>query len=303
MQHTAEMILDVFQHIRMQPTPIDQYDSVGKDILRSRIEQFVSNNKTIEFVMLGYPMKSANTRDKVLGVLPDLAEQASIENFAQFNEVVKQFYAPGVRINVVNDGYVFNDLLKVFDNTVREYEDVTVDMAQRHGAPVQIYDLTHFYNVGRLGEMREKLMAQFGISDLELDKRINFDPDVNYLYRGMIRFMEEELAINTYDSRNQRNKAAKALTRQMMLRNEAYSGLVAKEFSSYIRLSMHPSVNNGGKYSIQLIPGNPKNIHHSPWHCAVVLGEDGYETIHRKDAINRGYELRYRDGRPYYFVK
>jgi pyoverdine/dityrosine biosynthesis protein Dit1 len=112
--------------------------------------------------------------------------------------------------------------------------------------------------------------------------------------------MEEELRPRGFTSGNQLTKAAKSLTREMMLRNEAYSNLVKKEFSSMVRLSMHPSVNNGAKYSFQLIP-SPK-AHHSAWHCALVVNNDGsLETMHRKDADALGYELVSVDNRPYYY--
>lgn len=147
---------------------------------------------------------------------------------------------------------------------------------------------------------RQKMFDHFGISWVELEKRILFDPDMNFLYRGMIRFMEEELAIKDYPSRNQLNKAAKLLTREMMLANEAYSQLVSKEFEKSIRLSMHPSVNNGKKFSFQLIPGKAK---YSAWHSCIFVNQEGvYETIHKKDALEQGLQLVYKDGQPYNFT-
>lgn len=295
---TANNVLNVFQGFRMAPTPIDQYEQKGKLLLKEKIFPFLETNRPIDFVMLGYPMKSANDRDKVIGKVPDLAEEISLKNFASFNEQVKQFHAPGVRIHIVNDGYVFNDLLDVCDNVVNEYQERAEYMGRV--APMNWYNLKDFYTSGSLNEKREKLMGQFGISDIELEKRILLDPDVNFLYRGMIHFMEQELAVKEFASRNQLHKAAKKLTRDMMLRNEAYSSLVKNEFSEYIRLSMHPSVNNGAKYSFQLIP-SPK-AWTSPWHCALLVNKEGeFETIHKKDALAAGHELVYKDGQPYYY--
>lgn len=126
------------------------------------------------------------------------------------------------------------------------------------------------------------------------------DPDVNLLYRGMIKFMTGDLAIKDFPSNSQLQKQAKITAREMMFRNEAYSKLVSSEFSSHIRLSMHPSANNGSKYSFQLIP-SPK-AWTSPWHCALLVNADGqYETIHRKEAMAAGHEIVFKDGQPYYF--
>lgn len=297
---TTRKILNVFEAFRMAPTPLDEYAQVGKEILAKKIDQFVTNKRQIDFVMLGYPMKSSNDRDKVIGKLPDLAEEVSMTNFANFNTQVKQIYDPGVRVNIVSDGFVFNDLLEITDKTVQEYQEVSTDMGKV--APMTWHNIQDFYpKIGSLASMREKLMGDFGVTDQELERRILMDQDVNFLYRGMIRFMSEELAIKSWPSGNQLQKAAKILTRNMMARNEAYSNLVKDQFSSYIRLSMHPSINNGAKYSFKMIPG--EKAFRSPWHCALYIDQEGqYNTIHKKEAEAQGLHLVLKDGRPYSYT-
>lgn len=294
-------ILDIFELFRMAPTADDQYEQVGKPILYDKILWFVQRNLPISFVMLGFPMKSKNSRDKVLGVLPDMAEEVAFNNFANFDALIRDIYPPGVNMTIVSDGYIFNDVLEIEDNTVRQYEEMTIDMSKN--ALMTWYDMTHFYDK-RLSKatIREKIITQFGISAEELQKRILMDNDVNYLYRGMSIFMEQELALKTFPSKSQLHKAAKLLTREMMLRNEAYSGLVREEFQNHIRLSMHPSINAGAKYSFQLIPSRAGKAWASPWHCALLIEDGDYTTIHKKDAIAAGYELQFRDGRPYNFI-
>lgn len=301
MHPTVLKILSIFEGFRMAPLPSDQYATIGKAVLADKILPFVLANQPIPFVMLGFPMKSSNDTHKVLGKLPDLGEELAFKNFRTFNNEVSIVYPPGISMNIVNDGFAFNDLLGILDHTVMDYEEVTKDMSS--GMPVTIYDMNNFYTVGRMNDKRDKLMTQWGISEAQMEERILFDPDTNMLYKGMMRFMEEELLNRPYDSNNQRHKAAKKLARAMMLRNEAYSGLVAHEFSSMIRLSMHPSVNSGKKYSFQLIHGKPEKIKHSPWHSAVLVTEDGYETIHKADALAQGYRVVSRDRQPYYFAQ
>lgn len=296
---TVNKILDVFQSFRMPALPIDQYEQVGKTILAEKMSPFVSAQRPIDFVMLGYPMKSPNDRDKVLGKLPDMAEQVSFDNFTCFNDRVKEFYPPGVNISIVSDGFIFSDVLDVPDKVVCEYEERNKELSKE--APVKWHDLTSFYRKGMdMSAMREKVMEQFGITTEELERRILLDPDVNSLYRGMIRFMEEDLAIRKFDSNSQLHKRAKIVGREMMFRNEAYSRLIQSNFGAHIRLSMHPSINNGTKYSFQLIPS--PNARHSPWHASLLIHADGsMETIKRKDAEAQGYSLVYKDNQPYYF--
>lgn len=288
------LILDRFQSFRMPATAIDQYEQIGKSILSEKIGSYVKSNYPIEFVMLGLPFKSINTRDKVLGILPDLGEKIMADTFSKFNSVIKEVYEPGINITVVSDGFVFNDILKVNPHIVDAYKEACLDLG------FNILDLRDFYSKRQvLTEAREKLMNQFGVTQEKLEQDILLNPDVNFLYRGMMKFMEEELAIYEFPSKSQLHKEAKKIAREMMFRNEAYSNLVRKEFSDYIRLSMHPSVNNGSKYSFQLIPGGA----HSPWHSAIVKQKGNITTMHKKDAQEQGFELIYINGKPNHFSK
>ncbi len=299
-QNTLEQLVEVFRKFRMAPIPgADQFETAGKNALIAKMYPFVVTSDPIEFVMLGYPMKSPNDRDKVIGFLPDLGEEVSLANFQTFNLAIREVYPPGVSISIVSDGYVFNDIMQVSDDTVQAYEEQCIELARV--APIQWFDAKDFYSKGRtLYNIRETIMNQFGISTAELERRILIDPDVNTLYRGMIRFLSIDLAIRPFDSNNQLHKQAKIVAKEMMHRNEAYSQLISNEFKNAIRLSMHPSINNGTKFSFQLIP-SPK-AWTSPWHSAILINAQGeMETIHRKDAIAAGFELKEKSGRPYYF--
>lgn len=298
MNQTTNQILDIFEGYRMAPTSIDQYESVGKRIFGERIDAFVAAKSPIGFAMLGLPFKSINKRDKVLGDLPDLGEELTVKNFAAFNAAVKTVYEPGIEMLVASDGYVFNDLLGAPDYTVEQYKEINSSF--NSNGPLKILDLNDFYTGPNIATKRDRLMQQFGYTWEKMEQEILFNPDVNMLYKGMLLFMEEELAWQDFPSRNQRAKAAKKLVREMMLRNEAYNQLVRKELSGHIRLSMHQSVNNGYKYSFKLIPGN--KTHHSAWHCVIVMQGDEAITMHRIEAEKAGYELVYKDGQPYNFI-
>jgi pyoverdine/dityrosine biosynthesis protein Dit1 len=299
MNPTTLKILDIFQGYRMAPTPNDVYESVGRSILADKLDSQISQGKVIDFVMLGFPFKSLSP-NKVLGKLPDMGEDLTLKTFADFNYHVKSVYSPGVQISIASDGFIFSDLLGEQDSVVKQYLDVSKDMGVSNKAPMQWLTLDDFYTGNSIDSKRERIMSQFGITDEALTAEILTNPDVNYLYKGMTIFMTQELEWkNDYPSKSQLQKRAKALTRQMMMRNEAWSNLVKIEFKQAIRLSMHPSVNNGNKYSFQLIPG--KNAHHSAWHSVVVESSGEHITMHKNEAVAAGYELVNKYGRPYYF--
>jgi pyoverdine/dityrosine biosynthesis protein Dit1 len=302
MLQTTANILDVFELFRMQTHADDQFDTVGRDVLADKVQKFVINREPIKFSMLGYPYKSPNIKDKVIGVLPDLAEKVSLDNFNTFDRKIKEVYSPGVNISLIQDGYAFNKVWgDVTDNTVKEYEEMVRDWSKDYS--ISWYGMHDFWPKWMsLDDMRNKTVEQFGVTPEELTRRILVDPDVNYLYTGMVKFLELDLAIYNYPTRNQLHVAAKKTARDMMIMNEAYSALIKANFGDHIRLSMHKSVNNGNKYSFQLIP-SPK-AWTSPWHCALLINKDGMlETVHRKDAEAAGHELVYQDGRPYYFTE
>lgn len=298
---TTAGITAVFENFRMAPLPnVDQYMAKGRELLIQKMQPYVADNEPIPFVMLGYPFKSMNLRDKVLGTLPDLGEEVSLNNFGRFNDEVKKIYSPGIRMTIASDGLMFNDLMDISDHRVYEYRDIVQDMTR--DLPIEWYTAEDFYS-RRLNTsaVRARIEQQFGVSPIKLEQDILNNTDVNMLYRGMIRFMEGDLAINNYDSGNQLHREAKRMARAMMFRNESYSNLVRTEFKNHIRLSMHPSVNGGEKYSFALIPGD--KIKTSPWHSALIQNPDGYETISRKEAEAAKLELVYKHARPYYYVR
>lgn len=255
MNQLTQTILSIFEGFRMTPTAGDQYDATGRIKLAEKIDTFIGLWQPIKFSMLGYPMKSPNDRDKVIGKLPDLGEELSFANFAYFAQAVREVYTPGVEYSLISDGYIFSDIMQTPDTVVRAYAERNKAMTRAALLPVTWYDMLDFYP-GHMGlqAIREKVMQDFGIPPEELERRILFDPDVNTLYRGMLFFMEGDLAIREFPSRSQLHKQAKIVAREMMFRNEAYSKLIQTNFTDHIRLSMHQSVNNGAKYSFQLIP-------------------------------------------------
>lgn len=280
----ASQIVGLFEGFKMQSySEADQWTAKGKNVMTSKIESAVSNNKPVEFVMLGYPFKSVNTLTKVLGTVPDRNEKESIDRIIQFTKLIENVYEPGAKFNIASDGYAFNDLLEVDDMTVEEYKELC--LALRTSEAFNILDMKDFYPSLSIG--REKVMNQFGITDEQLEEKILFDVNTNWLYRGMIRFMEEELMMKEFPSRNQKHIAAKKLTKQMMLRNEAWSNLVNHEFSNSIRLSMHQTINDGKKFSFDLIEG----AKHSPWHSVLVDDGGVITTMHKRDAIDQGFIL------------
>lgn len=72
------------------------------------IENFVRQAKSIQMCMPAFPFKSANKVYKVLGTLPDRAEEAALEYMNTMCAEIKAIYSPGAKLLVVSDGLVYN---------------------------------------------------------------------------------------------------------------------------------------------------------------------------------------------------
>lgn len=298
MNHALDQVMGVFNTFRMPDSNISRWAEGGAEVLRSKLEPFVNNGREIQFLMLGYPFKSTNHQHKTLGTLPDLAEEVSLKQIASFGSAVRAVYPKGLKLTVLSDGFVFNDLLGEDEGVVDRYHDVTLGMAKDAQAPVEIKTLKDLYPGSSLSAAREKMSSTFGITDVELERRILVDPNINWLYRAMIRFMEEETANRPQISKRQHHLAAKTLARAMMERNELYSNFADFEMPGYVRLSMHATTNDR-KWGFKLLPG--EDARYSPWHCALLVGPNGISTIHRMDAEAAGYRLVSQNNQPYYY--
>jgi pyoverdine/dityrosine biosynthesis protein Dit1 len=68
----------------------------------------VSRGESIKMLLPGFPFKSPNTRDKVLGVLPDLGEELALNHLNGLCENIKAIYEHGAEVHITSDGLVYN---------------------------------------------------------------------------------------------------------------------------------------------------------------------------------------------------
>lgn len=68
----------------------------------------VSRGEPIKMLLPGFPFKSPNSRDKVLGKLPDLGEELALKHLNGLCENIKAVYEHGAEIHITSDGLVYN---------------------------------------------------------------------------------------------------------------------------------------------------------------------------------------------------
>jgi pyoverdine/dityrosine biosynthesis protein Dit1 len=82
--------------------------AAGKERFLSVINTFVQVGERIEACLPAFPFKSANKVYKVLGSLPDKAEELALERLNSMCAKIKQVYRPGARVTIISDGITYN---------------------------------------------------------------------------------------------------------------------------------------------------------------------------------------------------
>ena len=299
---TVDSLLAVFERFRKPSDPeIDRYYATGRAALGARIREYVNDGGGVKFLLPGFPAKSPNSRDKVLGTLPDKAEEVAFNQIGVFLGEVKKVYTPGAEFHILSDGYVFGDIVGVPDDTVSEYQAAARKMTE--GLPIVWHDLDEFFpGASSRDEMRKSLMERYGVTPEELASAIATCEDTRLLLCGMNKFMMSDIQWDEGMSKTAVRNAAKEVAKRMMLRNGAYSNLIDERFEGVVRLSVHPSTNYGHKFSFRLIPEDDGWC--SPWHRSMLVRQDGtYELVRKIDAERAGHLLVYQNGRPYSFAE
>lgn len=94
--------------------------AAGAAMFLSVINQFVMAGTRVEACLPAFPFKSANKVYKVLGTLPDKAEELALERLNVMCARIKEVYKPGARVTIISDGITYNGMSAVvflFENS------------------------------------------------------------------------------------------------------------------------------------------------------------------------------------------
>lgn len=78
------------------------------------INNFVETKRPIRMCMPAFPFKSANKVYKVMGILPDMAEEAALEYMNTMCTEIGAIYGPGAKLLIISDGLVYNGKCQLF---------------------------------------------------------------------------------------------------------------------------------------------------------------------------------------------
>ncbi|QPC69436.1 hypothetical protein HYE68_000188 [Fusarium pseudograminearum] len=311
----SERILDVILEYSLNKfESTSELHSKGRPKFLAVISRFVREQQKVVMCLPAFPFKSANKVEKVLGNLPDKAEEVSLARLNSMCTTIGQFYKPGAELTIISDGLVYNG---ISDLETWRYGSALRAMAERKaftnlsfsrlqdlvavkGLPNDLNELTYVANATNF---RRTLFNKYGRDgDLDIDHEIATNADTLGTYKGYCRFLKSDLQhiYGPAKSSAKYRKDVKYLAKQLLIRGYAFAGAVKARFPDHLRLSIHQST---GEHKISISLLNTKSGFTTPWHCSVALMEDGEWlsglTIEFK--ADRLLELVEEDGRPSYF--
>ncbi|MFH8753834.1 L-tyrosine/L-tryptophan isonitrile synthase family protein [Streptomyces rimosus] len=266
------------------------------------IAEAMAHGRTIEFLLPAFPTKSPNPA-KVLGPLPDLAEELALRFLESLCERIAEVYPPGACILICSDGRVFNDLIGVSDENVTRYAHEINRMINRIGATHLVqFTLDEVYPGADHTRLRAKLTAGRGPHTDELRAEVRRGGNLVHMYRGITRFMFEDLSVPGYTgSRAALQRRCRELAYGVIARSRAWDELLADLFPNAVRLSIHPQPCSSRKIGILL--ADTPDAWLTPWHSTAVDDGGGRFTLmKRAEAEAAGAQLVTVHGRPSHFV-
>lgn len=110
-QGISRLILDIFlAHALNKFEYTEDHLEGSKNGFLSVIARYVAKGERIQACLPAFPFKSSNKVYKVLGSLPDKAEELALERLNTLCMRVQGIYAPGAEIVIVSDGITYNGM-------------------------------------------------------------------------------------------------------------------------------------------------------------------------------------------------
>ncbi|QGA15106.1 hypothetical protein EYB26_002762 [Talaromyces marneffei] len=289
-KEVSRLILNIFlQYALNKFEYTEDHIESSENSLLNAISRYVSEGVRLQACLPAFPFKSANKVYKVLGSLPDKAEELALERLNSLCMRIQEVYAPGAEILIISDGITYNDLLCISDRETWAYGEALRNMVVEKGFNnilfARIRDLldrsvpdkmSEIVYVANCTTFRRLLLNRFGKDDIDIDHEIATNPDTKLTYLGYKRFLESDLQYiyprGENRSAHSYKRDCKYLAKQMLIRGYAFAQAIKNAFPHHLRLSIHESI-SGSKLPISLL--NTTTGFTTPWHCAVAQLANG----------------------------
>jgi hypothetical protein len=107
----SRLILDiVFEYALNKFDDSKERLAAGEAKFLAVIDEFVKAGKPVDSCLPAFPFKSANKVYKVLGDLPDKAEELALGRLNTMCVRIQDVYKPGARVTIISDGITYNGM-------------------------------------------------------------------------------------------------------------------------------------------------------------------------------------------------
>ncbi|RYP51886.1 hypothetical protein DL768_002854 [Monosporascus sp. mg162] len=310
----SSRILDIITRYGLQKDVVSTKSSHGAFSFLTQIYSKVMASEPILMCLPAFPFKSPNKSTKVLGRLPDKAEEFALAHLNGLCAAIADIYLPGAKLMIISDGLVYNG---VPDKDVWAYGEALRALSTRkefhHIEFSRLKDLVHIDLPDQLDEItyvanatnfRLALLKHFSRPEYDPSLKISEDEDTCMTYRGYIKFLATDLQdvypVGEERSKSKYKKGVEYIAKQMLGRGDAFARAVREKFRDRLRLSIHPSTGEN-KLSVSLLP--TETAFTTPWHCSIAFRLDGTTTTGPRSEFdgNDAFELIYENGRPSYY--
>jgi Pyoverdine/dityrosine biosynthesis protein len=107
----SNMILDILERYRMSNAKGTCKVWSGRNKVFDRVTQHIESQTVIRMILPAFPFKSPNKGGKVLGDLPDTAEEIALKHLHGLCTMIGEVHAPGAQLYIVSDGLMYNGKL------------------------------------------------------------------------------------------------------------------------------------------------------------------------------------------------
>ena len=291
----ADELLEIVRPALTAENPVFNRDRFYSNHIQ-KIKYYVDRREPIQLLLPAFPMKSPNNH-KVLGKLPDLAEEISLNFLNEFCEKIKKHYDPGAELTICSDGRVFGDVIGVKDQDITNYQHQLKNLIKKINAKyisvVNLEDFEEFYELN-FDLMREKLVNYHADSLSEIKSYLLSSDDGLRLYRAMSRFLFEDSLTPEYSgSKNALQNDAKKRAIETIQRSWAWGNFLEIKFPKFLRLSIHPQPDSAEKIGIHMMPTKDNWL--TPWHGVAAEINNQFILMKKTEAISLNGSIVIRD--------
>lgn len=258
----------------------------------------IAERRPLELVLPAFPAKAPNPR-KVLGKVPDAAEELALRTLGALVEELRALHPPGVALVLCSDGHVFADAVGVADADVTRYRRELDAMARAIvGDALRSFALEDASPSRGHAASRAWLLDRWADPVERIRERAAASPALRTQVDGIHRFLAEDArGADPSISASQARKRTRELAYEVVRRSEAWGRLVAAAFPGAVRLSIHPQPDVSDKIGVHLLATEDAWL--TPWHGVAVFDGARWSLAHRADAEAQGAVVVEDDGRPW----